>query len=102
MENCFERMSEETALELAKEFEGFANGMQDLTDYLNKFNKTFAQILVENVATRYLNLVEKYANASWITRWYWRRRLKRFNDYTLPELFDFCYNIDNTKNEEKK
>lgn len=78
MEQEFEIMSEETA-----------NGLIEAFEELNKTNEEFEKTLKNvipqmekeirlKVAERFVYYIDKYSHASFLTRWYWLRKAKRF------------------------
>lgn len=71
----FKKMSEETAQELAEVFEELNKSAQAYCDKFAVLCKNATKSLIMSATGRMLHYAEKYTNATFITRWYWRRRL---------------------------
>jgi hypothetical protein len=69
-----EVMTQETADALIEAFEMFNKSMEESHEMLEHFSEAIYQQIVREVASRFFDYVEKFTCASFLTRWYWKRK----------------------------
>lgn len=67
-------MSQETADALIDAFETFNKSMEESREIFGKFHNVINQEMARQVVDKFLGYVEKYTCATFITRWYWKRK----------------------------
>lgn len=83
-----EKMSEETAQELISAFEDMNKDLDDLKSNISHFQKS---VQIE-LAVKFVGYMEKYANATFLTRWYWLRKARKVNEAAKDIIqFDESY-----------
>ena len=86
MEQEFERMSEDTAQSLIEAFDEMNKANEEFEKTLKRFIPQMEKEIRLKVAERFVYYIDKYSHASFLTRWYWLRKAKRFihgiNDIT--------------------
>jgi len=73
----FERMSEDTAQGLIDAFEQFNKEAERTKLNLQQFNEIVCREVVIKFAEQFLHHNNKYTDATILTRWYWKRKVKR-------------------------
>ena len=79
--------------ELARRGKEFADSAKELNKQTRFVNEIFARELTAQLTEKFIDYVEHYSNATFATRWYWKRKIIRMTDYTLPYLFHFVNDI---------
>lgn len=74
----FEELSEQTAEELASAFEAFSKSMEDNAEIYERILGNLKQEVRWTLSERFVELAIHFANATFLTRWYWRRKIKKF------------------------
>ncbi len=74
----FEELSEQTAEELASAFEAFSKSMEDNAEIYERILGTLKQEVRLRLSGKFVELAIHFANATFFTRWYWRRKIKKF------------------------
>lgn len=87
-------LSKETADALIDAFENFNKIMEMSQDVFKKFNEVVNKELARQCVYKFLTYAEKYANASFITRWYWKRKAIGVAK-TVKDVSDFLNNYQN-------
>lgn len=82
-EDNIEQMSQETAEELIKAFESFLMTEEETRDTVDKFFRNCLRDAQIKAAEKYLHYMEKYVNATFVTRWYWLRKARKMNEALL-------------------
>ena len=73
-------ITESTANELADLLEAFADDGKTLESFSERMEDMMALVVetvVRESTLRFLDCMERYASSTFITRWYWRRKVKR-------------------------
>ena len=86
-------LSQQVVDDLTKAFESFYETTKDIQDHAKKMGDVFARELTLALANRFFFYVEKYSNASILTRWCWRKKINKMCNYTLPYLYHFINEI---------
>lgn len=81
-------MSQETVDGLIDAFGKFNENIETSRDMLERFNSVVNQEMARQVVDKFLGYVEKYTCATFITRWYWKRKAFKMAQ-TVKELSDF-------------
>jgi hypothetical protein len=69
-----EPMSQETADALIDAFQKFNENMGVTQETLANFNKVINQEMARQAVDKFLGYVEKFTCATFLTRWYWKRK----------------------------
>ena len=74
----FIEITEETAMELARAIE---DGFKVAEESAETFQRTYG-VLAQEInfegAKKIINYADKCSNATFLTRWYWKRKLRKF------------------------
>lgn len=87
-------LSKETADALIDAFKNFYKSMEMLQDVFEKFNEVVNKELARQCVYKFFLYAEKYANATFITRWYWKRKAIGVAK-TVKDVSDFLNNYQN-------
>lgn len=79
----FTRISQETADGLCKAFEDFSKTAEETHDMVDKFFSSCLRDAQMKATEKYLRYMEKYVNATFLTRWYWLRKARKMNEALL-------------------
>ena len=74
------RITEETANALA---DAFAEFLESAEDFRSAFEARMGVYMTEcqrAAASKFLGYMHKYANSTFLTRWYWLRKARKCND----------------------
>ena len=74
----FKEISEQTAEELASAFESFSKSMEDNEEIYERILGNLKQEVRLRLSGKFVELAIHFANATFLTRWYWRRKIKKF------------------------
>lgn len=88
LDNRLELMSQETADALIDAFGKFNENIETSRDMLERFNSVVSQEMARQVVDKFLGYVEKYTCATFITRWYWKRKAFKMAQ-TVKEVSNF-------------
>ena len=69
-----ELMSQETADEIIDAFGKFNENFETSRDMLERFNSVVSKEMARQVVDKFIGYVEKYTCATFVTRWYWKRK----------------------------
>lgn len=72
----FKRIAEDAAQSLIDAFEQFNKEAERTKLNLQQFNKIVCRALVVKFVEQFFRHNNKYTNASILTRWYWKRKVK--------------------------
>ena len=72
----FKRIAEDAAQSLIDAFEQFNKEAERTKLNLQQFNKIVCRAVVVKFVEQFLRHNNKYTNASILTRWYWKRKVK--------------------------
>lgn len=78
MEEEIKGITEETAQELAKAFEDLDKQCKEFTKNMHEMVGLAMKTSMECAVNRFMYLCERYTNATFLTRWYWLRKAKKF------------------------
>ena len=79
-EENFKMISQETADELCRAFGSFVDTAERMQDTVDELWGNCLTACMREVAAKYINYMEKYANATFLTRWYWLRKARKVNE----------------------
>lgn len=79
----FTCISQETADELCKAFEDFLKTAEETHGMVDKFFGNCLRDAQMKATEKYLHYIEKYVNATFLTRWYWLRKARKMNEALL-------------------
>lgn len=88
MGNRINQISQETADELIDALGKFNESIAESHEMFEKFNQVINQEMARQVVDKFLGYVEKYTCATFITRWYWKRKAFKMAQ-TVKEVSDF-------------
>ena len=71
--------------ELAKAFAAFGESIKKTQGELKCYSEAMRKLLVEKAMASFYTLVEDYTQASFLTRWYYKRKIEKMK-YVMPEL----------------
>ena len=74
----FKEISEQTAEELASAFEAVSKSMEDNAEIYERILGNLKQEVRWTLSKKFVELAIHFANATFLTRWYWRRKIKKF------------------------
>lgn len=75
----FKEISEQTAEELASAFDAFFNkSMKDNEEFYERILGNLKSEVRWKLSEKFVELAIHFANATFLTRWYWRRKIKKF------------------------
>ena len=74
----FKEFSEQTAEELASAFEAVSKSMEDNAEIYERILGNLKQEVRLRLSEKFVELAIHFANATFLTRWYWRRKIKKF------------------------
>lgn len=74
----FKEFSEQTAEELASAFEAVSKSMEDNAEIYERILGNLKQEVRWTLSEKFVELAIHFANATFLTRWYWRRKIKKF------------------------
>lgn len=72
-----EPLSEETAQQLAEAIEDANKATQEFYDLLPEFTDNIFRRVEEEMSVKMLTAAERFAKASFLTRWYWKRKVEK-------------------------
>lgn len=70
-------LSEEAAKQLADAIERANKAQQELNDQLPVWTDCIFRMVEDELAAKMLIAVEHFAKASFLTRWYWKRKVEK-------------------------
>ena len=70
-------LSEEMAQQLADAIEKANNVQQELNDQLPALTDTIFRMVEDELAAKMLINAKRFVNASFLTRWYWKRKAEK-------------------------
>lgn len=76
-------VTEETAQELIKVFEEYNESCKDFEKAFEGTVKVYINNCELAAAGKVIAYAEKYANATFLTKWYWLRKLRKVNEALL-------------------
>ena len=76
MDEEIKSITEETALELTKAFEELGNSIAETYKRIDELGKLYMQRAFVIATEKFYHNVEKYVSATFLTRWYWHRKMK--------------------------
>ena len=76
----YKGITQETAEEFSKAFEEFNRSAEDFRDKFDKSKKAYMQNCVRETAWVFVGYMYKYANSTFLTRWYWLRKARKCNE----------------------
>lgn len=79
----FTCISQETTDKLCKAFEDFSKTAEETHDMVDKFFSSCLRDAQMKAAEKCLLYMEKYVNATFLTRWYWLRKERKMNEALL-------------------
>ena len=85
LEDKINEVSSETAEELSKAFEEFNKSAEEFCDKFDKHMKAYMESCVRATAMMFVDYMYRYANGTFLTRWYWLRKARKCND-VLKEI----------------
>ena len=94
----FEMISQETADELCRAFGSFVDTAEHMHNTVNKFWECCLAECMREAGMRYIDYMEKYVSATFLTRWYWLRKARKMNE-VLKEVAEM--NEEHFKNEKR-
>lgn len=74
----FNSISENMAQELCDAFSRMNEALEDLGSACERTYGVITEIVKEKCAEKLIFYADKYAHATFITRWYWKRKMKKF------------------------
>lgn len=74
----FEEISKQTAEELASAFEDFNKSMTDNAEIYERILGNLKREVRLKFSEKLVELAIHFGNATFLTRWYWRRKIKKF------------------------
>lgn len=74
LDSQIELMSQETADEIIDAFGKFNENIETSRDMLERFNSVVSKEMARQVVDKFIVYVEKYTCATFVTRWYWKRK----------------------------
>lgn len=83
MEEAFETITEETAQGLIEAFDGFNKAHEEFEKAFNGTMQVYMSNCQLQAAGKFINYMEKYTNATFLTRWYWLRKARKANEALL-------------------
>lgn len=78
MEQEINQTSEDLAQSLIMAFEDFNKANEEFEKTLKNFLPQMEKEIRLKVAERFVHYIDKYSHGSFLTRWYWLRKAKRF------------------------
>lgn len=75
-DNEIKGISEDTANELITAFEDLSKSLDDTMCSMSKAVKTVMSDCIMVATEKTYHYAEKYCNATFITKWYWKRKMK--------------------------
>ena len=78
-------MTQEQVEELHTLFEDAMNSFPETMEMMWETQKRVYALMIVNAIEKLTCIFEKYASATWVTKWYWKREMRRFVS-SLPEL----------------
>ena len=85
LEDKINGVSSETAEELSKAFEEFNKSAEDFCAAFDEHMKAYMESCVRATAMMFVDYMYRYANGTFLTRWYWLRKARKCND-VLKEI----------------
>lgn len=76
MKEEIERITEQTAQELCKAFDDFIKASKEMAMKTHDFLGIAYKEAIRCAAMKLIDYCERYVNATFLTRWYWRRKMK--------------------------
>lgn len=70
-------LTEQTAEELASAFESVSKSMEDNAEIYERILGNLKQEVRWTLSKKFVELAIHFANATFLTRWYWRRKIKK-------------------------
>lgn len=74
----FKEISEQIAEELAPAFEDFNKMITNNAELYERILGNLKQEVRLRLSGKFVELAIHFANATFLTRWYWRRKIKKF------------------------
>ena len=76
--------------DLANAFEDVNNALKEFFETNNKLLKEMRTEMALEISKRMLHYAEKYTNATFVTRWYWKRKMAKMVKATeeIKNTFD--------------
>lgn len=74
----FDKISEDTAQGLLDAFKGINDALKDFEDTWQRNYGVLVNEIKVKCAEKIIFYTDKYAHATFITRWYWKRKIKKF------------------------
>lgn len=74
LDSKMEMMTEETAQGLIDAFEKLNKSLSETPNICARFNEVINREMARQVVDKFLGYVEKYTNATFLTRWYWKNK----------------------------
>lgn len=71
-----EGITEEQANELIDIMKAFNDEMPQTIESLKRLNEAVWKEMARQAASKLIGYMEKYANATFVTRWYWRKKAR--------------------------
>ncbi len=71
-------ITEKTAKELARTIEEVQKVAEESAETFQRTYGVLAQEIKLECAKKIINYADKYSNATFLTRWYWKRKLRKF------------------------
>ena len=88
LDNRLELMSQETADALIDAFDKFSKSIETERDMFERFNGIVNQEMARQVIDKFFGYAEKYTCATFITRWYWKRKALKMAQ-TVKDMSNF-------------
>lgn len=77
LSNEIKPLFEETAQQLADAIEDANKATQEIYDLLPEFTDNIFRRVEEEMLAKMLTAAERFAKASFLTRWYWKRKVEK-------------------------
>ncbi len=92
--------AERIANELCEAFEQCGNAFEKCADAMHNFGLVALESMVTQCAEKFLHCAQKWSNATWATRWYWKRKMNKYSD-ALDELILLLQKYNDDDNNDK-
>ena len=90
-DNEIKRISDETAQELLTAFEDLSKSLDETMSAMSNAVKTVMADCIMVATEKTYHYAEKYCNATFITKWYWKRRMLK-STRALKEIAEIYQN----------
>lgn len=81
----FKGITQETADDLLKAFQEFNESAEDFRAAFDESMEVYMDMCQQATAMKFVEYMHKYANGTFLTRWYWLRKARECND-ALKEI----------------